>query len=133
MDREYPHRSGIFDLFSFAGRLGNASLPEDGRVGNASLPEDGRVGMPGPLAAALQDREADREKFYVINPTLVVRLFWGGRSLIDGAGPGSAVAVVDFAEIEQGFLNRSATCDTTVFHNAPVAVSLAVFESFVGA
>ncbi len=43
----------------------------------------------------------------------------------DGAGPASAVAVVDFAEVEQGFLNGSATCDAAVFHDAPVAVLLA--------
>ena len=52
---------------------------------------------------------------------------------LDGAGPRGAVAVVDLAEIEQGFLNRSVTCDAAVFHHAPVAVRLAVFESFVGA
>jgi hypothetical protein len=51
----------------------------------------------------------------------------------DGTGPGGAVAVVDFTEIEQGFLNRAATDDPAVFHDAPVTVRLAVLEPFVGA
>ena len=46
---------------------------------------------------------------------------------------GRAGAVADFTEIEQGFLNGSATCDAAVFHDAPVAVPLAVLESFVAA
>ncbi len=49
----------------------------------------------------------------------------------DGAGPSSAVAVVDLAEIEQGFLDRSVTSDAAVFDNASVAVLLAVLESLV--
>jgi hypothetical protein len=49
----------------------------------------------------------------------------------DGAGPGGAVAVVDLAEIEQGFLNGPAACDAAVFDDTPVAVLLAVLESLV--
>lgn len=49
----------------------------------------------------------------------------------DGSSPGGAVAVVDLAEIEQGFLNGSATCDAAVFHDAPVAVLLAILDSLV--
>ena len=51
----------------------------------------------------------------------------------DGAGPTCAVAVVDLAEIEQGFLDGTTTGDAAVFDDTPVAVLFAVFESFVGA
>jgi hypothetical protein len=50
---------------------------------------------------------------------------------LDGAGPSGTAAVVDFAKIEQGLLNGSATGDAPVFHNTPVAMFLAVLESFV--
>jgi hypothetical protein len=49
----------------------------------------------------------------------------------DSEGPAGAVAVVDFAEIEQGFLDGTAPGYTAVFHDTPVTVFLAVLESFV--
>ena len=47
-------------------------------------------------------------------------------SLVEGG-------VVDLAEIEQGFLDGAAAGHAAAFHDAPVAVLLAVLESFVGA
>ena len=49
----------------------------------------------------------------------------------DGASLGGAVAVVDLAEIEQGFLNGAPTGHPAVFHDAPVAVLLAILDSLV--
>lgn len=42
-----------------------------------------------------------------------------------------AFAVVDLAKIEQGLLNGFAGGDAAVFHDAPVAILLAVLEAFV--
>ena len=49
----------------------------------------------------------------------------------DGTGPREVLAVVDLAEIEQGFLDGSAACHAAVFHDAPVTVLFAVFQAFV--
>lgn len=49
----------------------------------------------------------------------------------DGVGSTAAGAVVDFAEIEQGFLNGASASDAAVFDDAPEAAIAAVLESFV--
>ena len=49
----------------------------------------------------------------------------------DGTGPAGAFAVVDLAEVEEGFLYGAGGGDAAVFDDAPVSVFLAVFETFV--
>jgi len=48
----------------------------------------------------------------------------------DGADPLLLLAVVDFAEVEDGFLEDATALAAAVFHNRPVEVLLAVLPSF---
>jgi hypothetical protein len=48
---------------------------------------------------------------------------------LDGLAPSLLLAVVDLAQIKRGPLNHSSAGDTAVFHQAVVAMLLAVFLS----
>ena len=47
----------------------------------------------------------------------------------DGAHPAGALAVVEFAEVQQLPLNHASAAHATVFDDAPVAMLLAVFAA----